>query len=195
MGKYKVDSFDLKLALLNYYRNQRNSLCVDEFEGADIFVDTGKEFIEVEVKITKSDLINGERKKVAKHRRYADGTPGGKYIWGQWYRPNKFLFCVPERLVDTALGFAAEINPKYGVIGFDVDTFGKEIQGGKVYWNSNNCFLRIAKSAKNIHGKYNEKLRWYIAKRASAKMVRLMEQRFDEWVLKKWIENSEVTDV
>jgi len=58
MIEYKITAFDLKLALMQYFRFNRQWLCVDEFRGADIIADTGKEIIEVETKITKSDLIN-----------------------------------------------------------------------------------------------------------------------------------------
>ena len=67
---YKVTAFDLKLALLQYFRFKRQGVCVEEFRGADIIVDTGKEIIEVEVKITKADLINGEKRKQWKHESY-----------------------------------------------------------------------------------------------------------------------------
>ena len=53
MMDYKVTAFDLKLALLDYFRFLRQWVCVDEFRGADVIADTGKDIIEVEVKVGK----------------------------------------------------------------------------------------------------------------------------------------------
>ena len=35
-------------------------------------------------------------------------------------RPNRFYFCVPDYLVDDAIAFASELNPKYGVMKFNL---------------------------------------------------------------------------
>jgi len=163
----------LKLALLQYFRFKRQCVCVDEFRGADIIADTGKEIIEIEVKVTKSDLINGEKAKATKHLNYKMGGPFNRN------RPNKFMFCVPEKLVDVALGWAAEINECYGVIGFDAEEFERLIQNNEaIWWLSNNYFLRIAKSPKRLHENYKDDLRWSIAKRASAKIASITEELF-----------------
>jgi len=162
---YKVTAFDLKLALLQYFRFKRQWVCVEEFRGADIIVDTGKEIIEVEVKITKADLINGEKRKQWKHESYKGS---GSYNRN---KPNKFLFCVPEKLVDTALGWASEINENYGVIGFDVELFEKSEGLG---WHC--LYLRIIKTAKRLHEGYSNDLRWAIAKRTSANIATLTKE-------------------
>lgn len=171
---YKTTAFDLKLALLQYFRFKRQWICVDEFQGADIIVDTGKEIIEVEVKVTKSDLINGERRKARKHQLYKHGH---SY---QFCHPNKFMFCVPEILIDVALGWAKEINENYGVIGFNTKTFEDTINRffTSKAWGWHCQYLRIAKSAKTLHTNYNEKLRWAIARRTSAKIASLTEEQF-----------------
>lgn len=169
---YKTTSFDLKLALLQYFRFKRQWLCVDEFHGADIIVDTGKEIIEVEVKITKSDLINGERKKIRKHQLYQSEH---SYLL---CRPNKFMFCVPEKIVGVALGWVKEINERYGVIGFDVERFEKRVSENWGIYHCDN--LRVAKSAKKLHEGYDNKLQRAIAKRTSSKIVGLMEKCFRE---------------
>lgn len=170
---YKVTAFDLKLALLQYFRFKRQCVCVDEFQGADIIADTGKEIIEVEIKITKFDLINGEKKKVRKHQLYKQG-----HSW-QFCHPNKFFFCVPEKLIDIALGWANKLNEKYGVIGFDAEKLERIIQNNSpLYWQHNNYFLRVAKSAKKMHENYKDNLRWAIAKRTSAKIAALTMWQF-----------------
>jgi len=166
---YKTTAFDLKLALLQYFRFKRQWVCVDEFRGADIIVDTGKEIIEAEVKLTKSDLINGEKVKRWKHEQYKMAS---HYSRGRM--PNKFLFCVPEKLVDVALAWGSKLNEKYGVIGFDVEDFERRLLSGA--WHS--CYLRIAKSAKSLHSDYKDTLRWAIARRTSAKIATLTEKQF-----------------
>lgn len=61
MDSYKITSSDLKLALMHYYRFNYGYVCAEEATNADILVDTGKEIIEIEVKIGKGDLIEGEK--------------------------------------------------------------------------------------------------------------------------------------
>lgn len=183
---YKVTAFDLKLALLQYFRFKRQCLCVDEFRGADIIVDTGKEIIEVETKVTKSNLIDGEKAKAAKHQAYKFG---GQFA----YRcPNKFMFCVPEELVEIALNWANELNEKYGVIGFDAKTFEKNINMNWDIWPS--AYIRIAKSAKRLHKNYDNKLRWAIAKRTSAKIISLIQEQFKRTLIAKELAKGEAKD-
>jgi len=169
-SNYKVTSFDLKLALLQYFRFKRQCVCVDEFRGADVIVDTGKEILEIEVKVSKSDLINGERAKANKHQMYKIGRP-----WG-FCHPNKFLFCVPEKLVNVAKAWSKEINEKYGVIGFGAEALKAHISEnlGVQHWEQ----IWISKSAKSLHGNYDDKLRRAIALRTSAKIATLMRDRF-----------------
>jgi hypothetical protein len=167
---YKITAFDLKLALMQYFRFRRQWLCVDEFRGADIIVDTKKEIIEVEVKISKSDLIHGEKAKIRKHLAYKQSRSFGMN------RPNKFMFCVPETLVPVALTWSAQINPAYGVIGFDVRRFAVAVFSNFGIWHCN--YIRIAKSAKQLHDSYKSEFRWAVCKRLSAKVAKQMEHDF-----------------
>lgn len=173
-NNYTVTAFDLKVALLGYFRFKRQCVCVDEFHGADIIADTGREIIEVEVKVTRCDLIKGEMRKARKHQAYKTGRRFALL------RPNKFLFCVPERLVDVALAWSAELDPRYGVIGFDEQKLKGNIQEYRAaHWQGNNYFLRVAKSATRLHDDYSCKLWWAIAKRTSAMIVTLMQGHFE----------------
>lgn len=176
LADYKITSSDLKLALLQYFRFKRGWVCVDEFRGADIIVDTGKEIIEVEVKMTRSDLISGERRKKSKHWAYKMGY---SYMRN---RPNKFIFCVPSRLVKIALSWSKELNPKYGVMSFDVNLFNKWNEIGVFGKRGTQHFdcLVYRRSAKPLHDGYDNKLRYAIAKRASSKLTGLLEKRFME---------------
>ncbi len=168
--QYKVTSYDLKLALLQYFRFKRQWVCVDEFDAMDIAVDTGKEIIEVEVKMTKGDLIHGEAKKEAnrsKHYWYTRPNPGP-------YKPNKFMLCVPEFLVDTAKRWVNEINIGYGIIACDTERIARIQETHYCHWWREQ--LRIAKHAKQLHANYSDTLKWGIAKRASSKLTKLMCQ-------------------
>jgi len=167
MSDYKITAFDLKLGLLQYCRFRRQWVCVDECNNADIIADTGKEIIEIEVKITKSDLIYGEGKKRGKHNRY---MYGGRHV------PNKFMFCVPENMVETATNFSQTINDNYGVIGFDSVKFLQILTLRGIVWRGN--YIRIARSAKKLHNNYDKAIRWSMAKRMSSKITIMMKENF-----------------
>lgn len=172
---YKITAFDLKLALLEYFRFKRQWICVDEFRGADVVVDTGKDVIEVEVKVSKSDLVNGERRKQWKHQSY-------KRINYNRNCPNKFYFCVPQTLIDSAQKVCEKLNPKYGIIAFDVVSFNRHIQLGYGLFHSD--YICMIRTAKRLHENYS-KLQEAIAKRASSKIVSLMKADF-----KRKLQNS-----
>ena len=67
--------------------------------------------IEVEVKITKSDLWKGEAKK-PKHKFYKN--PNNHY----YHVPNKFYICVPTILIEEAKKWVEATNNKYGIINY-----------------------------------------------------------------------------
>ena len=169
---YKITSHDLKLALMHYYRFQYGYICAEECANADILVDTGKEIIEVEVKISKSDLIEGEKAKILKHRLYEMGKSC------HYNHPNKFLFCVPEELTNDAVVWTNELNPNYGVIQFNTKEFIQCVNRNAVGWMYHNCYLTVRKSAKKLHEQYNDKTRWLISKRAVSQNVNLMTEKF-----------------
>jgi len=100
-----LTALEIKTALMYYFRFQRQWLCAPEvdFDGgrADILIDTGEDIREVEIKISKSDLYNGESKK-DKHR--------------QGVKCNKFYICVPDCLMDDAEKWVLQTEPNYGII-------------------------------------------------------------------------------
>ncbi len=163
----KVTSFEIKLALLQYYRLKRQWICVDEFSQADIIADTGKEIIEVEVKISASDLCR--EKKKDKHQFYLRGR--------QWdgCHPNKFLFCVPKSLAATAEKVIEELNPAYGLIYFDSDGFLRHLRMGCALYLADHLFT--IKRARKLHDFYDKRQRERIAKRCSVKLIGLMEKQ------------------
>ena len=166
---YKVMAFDLKLALLRYFRFERQWICVDEFRGADVIADTGQDIIEVEVKISKYDLEHGETKKHRKHDRYREGRSLALC------HPNKFYFCVPEALVVAANGVCDQLNHKYGIVAFNLDAFERHIHWG---WRvpHSQC-LRMARTGKRLHEAYS-RCQKAIAMRTTSKIVTLMEADF-----------------
>ena len=103
-----MTSLDIKFALLWYFRFRRQWICATEFQAWDVVAFTNKSFIEVEVKISKSDLWYGEAKK-DKHSQYQKGL----YPFSI---PNKFYICVPEVLLDEARKWVEATNPNYGII-------------------------------------------------------------------------------
>ena len=169
---YKITSSDLKLALMHYYRFNYGFVCAEECCNADILVDTGKEIIEVEVKTSKSDLIDGEKVKALKHI---------AYLREEAYKrcqPNKFLFCVPSELVNDAVVWANKLNVNYGVIEFDTKRFQRAVERNSFSWGNNNCYLAIRKSAKSMHEQYNDKTRWLICKRAVSQCINISVEKF-----------------
>lgn len=168
---YKVTAFDLNLALLQYLRFERQWVCVDEFRRADVVADTGKDIIEIEIKVDKGDLENKECYKTSKHHYYRIGRSHNLF------NPNRFYFCVPEALVEPAKGVCEKLNPKYGIIAFNPHVFERHIRTG---WKQphRNC-LRMARSAKRLHELYAN-YQQAMAMRTSSKIVTILETMFRE---------------
>lgn len=166
---YRVTSFELKVACLGYFRFKQQAVCVDEFNGADVIVDTGKEIIEVEIKVNKYDLCQNERNKQRKHQCYRQGRQYSRC------HPNKFMFCVPTELEEAALGIVKELNPKYGVLVFNTNEFHSCMAKGWVPALPH--YLRNVKRARSLHDLYDLQQQRLIAKRCSSKLVGLMEKQ------------------
>jgi len=165
MINYKLTAFDLKLALLYYFRFERQWVCVDEFRHADVVADTGKNIIEAEVKVDKGDLVNKEKYKTFKHHNYRMGRANNLLC------PNQFYFCVPESLAVSAMEICEKLNPNYGIIAFNADVFERHISW-KWRIPHRQC-LRMARTAKRLHESY-AKCQHAIAMRTSSKIVSLM---------------------
>lgn len=169
----KITAFELKLALLEYYRFGRQWITVDEFNGADVIVDTGSETIEIEVKLCKSDLTNGERNKRLKHLAYKAGR--------QYRRchPNKYLFCVPVELIEVAKQMVVELNPKYGIIAFNDLRLLANLGRGYGY-DLISDYLYTVKRGQRLHTGYAEEQRQRIAKRCCSKLITQMQKQYLE---------------
>ena len=171
----KVTSFELKLGLLDYFRFERQWVAVDEFRGADVICDTGSKVIEVETKIAKNDLCNGEKYKVLKHRAYGQG---------RGYRrchPNEYYFCVPWPLVDATHEVVESLNPKYGIIIFDTVRLLGDI--GRGYCHAKlSQYICVVRRARKLHAGYDRKQQQLIAKRATSKLITQMQAEYMEKV-------------
>jgi hypothetical protein len=109
----KPNSYHLKAALYSYWRYKKQFIVADEvsINGsiADIIVNTGGFLFEIEIKTSKSDLVQGEKHK-HKHDKYLTGMK--KYI------PNQFYLCVPTDLVEVAKEWVKKTNPNYGILEY-----------------------------------------------------------------------------
>lgn len=143
-----VSSYQLKAALMWYWRYKRNIICAPELHNGDV-VNYDIPFIhEIEIKISKSDLWNGEARK-DKHISYANG----KYRWGTQGMPNKFSVCVPNRLIDTAKDWVKSTNKKYGIISLVGD---------------NPYDVWIIESAKYIHKEIDKRFSYSLLRKLSS---------------------------
>lgn len=138
-----VNSSEIKTGLLHYLRFKRRWICADEvYSGdfiADVLVDEGSFTMEIEIKISKSDLFQGEAKKTT-------GWRGrGKKKHEEWptTRPNKFALCVPEYLVDDALKWIEENNKRYGLFVYKPNSFPERS-------------IRVKKTALKLHKNYDK---------------------------------------
>jgi hypothetical protein len=163
---------------MEYYRFRKQCVVADEYNGADVIADSGSEIIEVEVKVDKYDLLKGELKKKSKHQSYRVGA-----MWHMCH-PNKFLFGVTEELVEDAKQLVEKLNLKYGIIAFNTESFLKSIEDGFDPYTLRH--VRIVRSAKKLHDRYNNRQQILIAKRASCKSISLMQDVKKQKVLDVW---------
>ncbi len=110
----RSETLELKYRALCWLRlEQRCAFIATECGSfsADVLGINEKKMIEVEVKVTESDLKADFKK--PKHYAYLK-TLGS--TWQQQWVPNLFYFAVPEELVEFAKAYIAEKNAPYGVI-------------------------------------------------------------------------------
>lgn len=82
---------------------------------ADVLGVSEKKMIEIEVKITKADLLNDRKKD--KHRVY-NGIFGIE--WSKQWKPTHFYYAVPSELVETCQKYLADNQfTMYGIINAD----------------------------------------------------------------------------
>lgn len=153
----EIHSGNIKTVLMYYYRFKRQFIACDEVktdcnELSDILVMTKKEFIEIEIKTSKSDLINGEKSK-DKHKKLNEKR-----------LVNKFYICVPTELVEDAKLWIAQTNINYGLIEFRT-----EIAKGICY--DYETLLLFSFDAKSLQPTFSEDLKTKIIKRLSSALT------------------------
>ncbi len=145
-----VTSCDLKTALMSYYRFKMHYIVADEvgmqIGNADILVDTGRLLIEVETKISRSDLFQGEKRKASKHELMKNVTED---ILKKRTIPNQFYIAVPTELLPSAIEWVEKINPNYGVIECRTSLMLREKPNHKDFM----AMVRIHRRAKMLHEK------------------------------------------
>jgi hypothetical protein len=158
--KKELTAGKMKAIILHYFRFQYSKMCyyiATEAGGynADVFLLNDDESIEIEIKISKTDLRNDNKKQ--KHIKYKNHSTN-EYS----QHPNKFYFAVPFALVDEARIISEEINPKYGILC---------IHDGRV---------NIAKTAKKMHkDKPSNMTKKVIAKRMASELINLRLEHYD----------------
>ena len=151
----KITALQIKYALMWYYRFTRQCICASECDANDVMVFNDKTVIDIEVKISKHDLWQGEAKK-EKHKIYKNSTS-----LLVKFMPNKFYICVPVCLEEEAKRWADETNPKYGVIRYR--------PGCYVKWA-----ISIAKKAKSLRCGNYPGLKQDIMRRVCAENIGLI---------------------
>lgn len=135
-----MNSHTLKTEALAWLRfGKKLDVVCTEVRGADV-LGVGETYsVEVEVKLSKADLLRDFTDKPAKHALYRAATTG-KMSFGV---PSYFYFYVPESLEKEAVAIVAEKMPNAGVAVY-VETWVKERDGNRT---------RVAKKAKRLHDK------------------------------------------
>lgn len=165
----KVSAEMLKALLISYFRFKRQSVAIDEVGCSagtcDVLVDNGKFITEIEVKISKSDLIIGERKK----GRHPIGAPT-PYL----STPNRYYLCVPIELEECALKWIEDTHSKYGLFVFDPKYIENVMRRPHISWGD---YLHVRKKAQFLHKEYRENVFRKICMRASASLCAFIGER------------------
>lgn len=141
----KASSAQITSAVIAWLRfGKQMPYVIDELEvgmfRADVVGADEKQIVEVEVKVTMSDMERDFKSKGHKHQRYAE-----QYWINLGGVPNRLYFAVPLRLKDRALESLKKSNPAYGlVVMLENDT---PYDYSLPAWKR----LSVAKSAKPLH--------------------------------------------
>jgi len=147
----KITANLIKTLLINKYRYKDGLLVSSEVNliGTDNIADilavkqSTKEYFEVEIKISKSDLIKDIHK--MKHKSYINPSFKG---------PNKFYYAVPTKLVPVCENYIDEHTLPYGIIelvskSFTEDTF--KVNRMKYHSFKYSDILKVVKRPKKLN--------------------------------------------
>ena len=164
--KSDVTSTHLKSALLSHYRFDEHFVVATEVDYgkiggiADIMVETGSLIYEVEIKISKQDLLSHELKK-EKHTYMQDPFTYMSYL------PNKFYLCVPHSMLKEANDFIFDVNPTYGLLEY--------VEGAE--YRSVRDRVKLIKQAGILHPQYNLNIHHDIMQRLSSELCSFYEKK------------------
>lgn len=160
----------MKYYILAYYRFQRQYAIaateVQVFGGfiADVLAGDGKEFVEVEIKVSKEDFYGDFSHKSEKHTAYLDTT---LHVEGTLKEkdfltvPNRFYYGVPKELAKEALGVLKDTP--YGLIYVDPEDPKLSLNG----------HIKVVKHSAVINRLYPKKLERRAAARMSSELITL----------------------
>lgn len=167
---------EMKYYVLAYYRFQRqNSIAATEVGVfgnfiADVLASDGKEFTEVEIKISESDFMADFSHKSEKHTAYLDTTINKVATLKESdraYMPTRFYYAVPKELVRTALSLVKDTP--YGLMYVDPNDPKLSMNGA----------IKIVKHSAIINRTYPKKLEKRAIARMSSELVNLYQTMLD----------------
>lgn len=172
-----INSNWMKNKLFEYFRFKRQFIycCTEGINYADFLALNEDCLVEVEVKISQSDLLrefkSKDHCKINKHHRYfnAQSLLGKNELMSKKHFfvsiPNYFYLAVTEDLVEYAKEEISKINNNYGIILISTKDYNRKSP------------VMILKTAKKLHDyKPNGKTFYYIGKRATSELATLRQK-------------------
>lgn len=172
-----ISTPEMKYYVLSYYRFQRQypiaatEVAVFGNFVADVLAsDLEKEFVEVEIKISESDMLSDFQHKSQKHTAYLDTVihkEGALTDKERKDMPTKFLYAVPKEMRN----FAKELvkGTPYGLMVVDPTDASL----------SSNSFIKIVKHSDIINRKYPKILERRAMMRMASEIINLYESQLD----------------
>lgn len=169
---------EMKYYVLSYYRFQRQyPIAATEVQVfgnyiADVLAsDLSTEFVEVEIKISESDMLADFQHKSEKHTAYLDSVlhKEGSLLSKKESLtiPNKFMYAVPKELRKFSIDLVK--GTPYGLIVVDPDNSAL----------ANNSFIKVVKHSDIINRIYPKDLERRSLMRMSSEIINLYESQLD----------------
>ena len=168
---------EMKYYVLSYYRFQRQypiaatEVAVFGNFVADVLAsDLEKEFVEVEIKISETDMLGDFQHKSMKHTAYLNSVLTVKASFSEkelLTMPTKFLYAVPKEMKNFAKDLVK--GTPYGLMV--VDPTDMQL--------SNNSFIKIVKHSDIINRKYPKTLERRAMMRMSSEIINLYESQLE----------------
>ena len=159
---YELTAETIKSLLLFYYRFEKKAVGIDECTYwnktfiADLLITNFQYITEVEVKLTKSDLLRDFIDKANKHDAFKKQVS---------HLPNYFYFCVPNYLVDETLKQIELHNNSYGLIEYWNADLPEDVNPMNIGY-----FFKVIKEPILITEEYSRSLEMTIIRKISSEM-------------------------